>query len=269
MPKTIQRPNRNTATQRVKPSRVNPATAAPFTLDQELEPFGTWVGEPIWVPPKDESKTLATTMVNTLGLLTSKHERWSKVVDEHRVDFTQVREIDLHRASIRLPKGKFYVSVTEQEHFDSITDAVPNCVRTRLAEFLEGPGKQKGVKVYYLKPLCVEIGDELILTTRDDIDQAISQIQDEVFAEFRRQYFQRLPKQVATGTANLALAVPRSIVNHFVQRRQRAIDKYQSHLEFLRRKNAMRAAKHIASIARMDARSTRCLESQENLIEQT
>lgn len=66
------------------------------------------------------------------------------------------------QASIRLPKSRLFVSITEQADFDKITDKVPACVRTRLDEFLAGPGRRHGTKVYYLKPLCVEIGDELI-----------------------------------------------------------------------------------------------------------
>ena len=63
MPTTIQRPaSQPRATRRVLPSVVDPAMAEPFTLEQELQPFGAWVGAPIWVPPKGESKTMAETM---------------------------------------------------------------------------------------------------------------------------------------------------------------------------------------------------------------
>ena len=231
------------STVHVTPSKVDPMTAAPFTLDQELEAFGTWVDEPIWVPPKDSSVSLAESMHGSAGLFASKEQRWDAVVDEHRSAFTQVREIDLAKASIRLPQGKFFVSVTEQENFDTITDEIPNCVQTRLEEFLAGPGRQKGVKVYYLKPLCVEVGDDLILTSRDDLFAAITQIQDEVFSEYRRLWLERLPRQMIYGATNVALAMPRRVVNYFVQRRQKAIDDYQKSLEFKRRKAAMRAAK--------------------------
>src|SRR5690606_14937333 len=131
------------------------------------------------------------------------------VVKEHRNDFTQVREIDLHEASIRLPKGRFFVTVTEQKDFDKITDPVPNCVQTRLDEFLNGPGKRRGVNVYYLKPLCVEMGNELVLTTREDLDSAVAKIQDEVFAQYRRKSIYRRPLDALVGAANLGLAAPR------------------------------------------------------------
>ena len=55
-----------------------------------------------------------------------------------------MRELELFEASIRLPKGKFFVTVTEQKHFDKITDPIPNCVKTRLEEFLSGPAMQRG-----------------------------------------------------------------------------------------------------------------------------
>jgi len=116
-------------------------------------------------------------------------------------------------------------------------------VQTRLEEFLAGPGKKPGVKVYYLKPLCAEVDDKLILTDREDVAAAIKKIQDEVFAEYRRLALVRRPKAALVGAANLALAVPRSVVNYFVERRQKAIDAYQSRLEFKRRKTALRAAK--------------------------
>ena len=111
----------------------------------------------------------------------SKEKRWASVVKKHRTDFTQVREFDLFQASIRLPQGKFFVTVTEQKDFDKITDPIPNCVQTRLEEFLNGPAMKRGAKVYYLKPLCIEMGDELILTTREDLTAAITKIQEEVF----------------------------------------------------------------------------------------
>jgi hypothetical protein len=244
MPKTIQRPpTQSTAPRKVTPSRVDPATAKPFTLDQELEPFGSWVGDPIWVPPKDSSATMAESMLRLSRPFTSKEKRWAKVVEKHRNEFTQVREIDLVRASIRLPKGRFFVSVTEQSDFDKIEETIPACVRTRLDEFLSGPGKKPGVKVYYLKPLCVEIGDELILTTREDLTAAITKIQTEVFTHYRRLALYRRPTDALLRVANLGLAVPRKVVNYFVQRRQKALDAYQAHLEFKRRKIALGAAR--------------------------
>lgn len=243
MPTTIECPaTERRAPRRVTPSRVDPATAKPFTLEQELEPFGSWVGEPRWVPPKDSSPAMAETMLRESRPFTSKAKRWSSVVNKHRSEFTQVREIDLLKASIRLPQGRFFVSVIEQQHFDTITDTVPACVQTRLEEFLAGPGKQPGVKVYYLKPLCVEVDDKLILTDREDIAAATKKIQDEVFAEYRRLALVERPKAAVVGAANLALAVPRGVVNYLVQRRQKAIDAYQARLEFKRRKTALRAA---------------------------
>ncbi|KAA5542119.1 hypothetical protein FYK55_15025 [Roseiconus nitratireducens] len=231
------------AANRVRPSTVDPATAKPFTLQQELEPFGTWTSEPIWVPPKDCSQLLAETMLHQSGLMTSKEESWSGVFQSHRDRFTQVREIELTKASIRLPKAKLFVTVTEQKDFGSITDSIPACVQTRLDEFLEGPGKRRGVKVYYLKPLCIEVDDELIFTSQDDLMAAIDKIQQEVFSEYRRLYLFRRPKHVTRAVVDRSLAVPRAIFKRAMARRQRALDAYQAKLEFQRRKTALRAAK--------------------------
>jgi hypothetical protein len=222
---------------------VDPATAEPFTLEQELQPFGAWAGDPIWVPPKDESKTMAETMYRESRPFTSKEKRWASVVKKHRSDFSQVREFDLFQPSIRLPQGKFFVTVTEQPDFDKITDTIPACVQTRLDEFLSGPHMKRGAKVYYLKPLCIEIGDELILTTREDLSAAISKIQDEVFREYRNLALYRRPLQAVVAGANLALALPRGLVRHVIQRRQKAIAAYHAHLEFKRRKLAYDAAR--------------------------
>lgn len=137
--------------------RVAPSIGAgyqqPFTLDQELEPFGKWASRPIWIPPQGHSRELAHSMLKHSGIFASKAQRWAALVENERSKFTQVREFQLHRASIRLPQGKVFVSVTERQDFDKITDRIPACVRTRLEEFLEGPGSRPGVKVYYLKPL--------------------------------------------------------------------------------------------------------------------
>ena len=143
MPRTLERPSawRRDA-RRVAPSIIDPRIAEPFTLEQELTPFGTWVGGPLWVPPKDSSATLAETMLRETRPFASRQVRWRAVERKHRSDFTQVRELDLVQASIRLPKGKIYVTVTEQEDFDKITDPIPRCVQTRLDEFLSGPGKK-------------------------------------------------------------------------------------------------------------------------------
>ena len=190
----------------------------------------------------DSSGAIADSMLDKHGPMTSKKKRWDGVVQEHRSHFTQVREIDLVKASIRLPEGKFFVTVTEQEHFDKIPETIPACVQTRLDEFLAGPGKQRGVKVYYLKPLCVEVGDDLILTTREDLMSAIDQIKEEVFAEYRWRYCARLPKALALGAVNTMLAFPRSIMQYSVLRQQKKIEAYHAQLEFERRKLALRTA---------------------------
>jgi hypothetical protein len=227
----------------VSPSIVDPATAEPFTLEQELEPFGAWVGKPIWVPPKDSSRTLAETMLRESRPFAARDKRWAAVEKKHRGDFTQVRELDLFQPSIRLPKGRFFVTVTEQKNFDKITDPIPNCVQTRLDEFLSGPAMERGARVFYIKPLCVEVGDELILTTGDDLTAAITKVQEEVFAEYRRLALYRRPLGAMVAAANLGLAVPRAVVKYAVGRRQKAIDALQAHLEFKRRKLALRTAK--------------------------
>ena len=185
---------------------------------------------------------MAETMLAQSSPFISKGKRWSRVVDKHRENFTQVREIDLYKASIRLPKGKFFVTVTEQKDFDRITDTVPACVQTRLDEFLAGPGKRHGVKVFYLKPLCVEVGDDLILTDKQDVMDAITKIQDEVFAEYRWRYLCRLPKTLVISAVNIALALPRSIVSSHIARQKRKVDQLHAKLEFERRKLALRTA---------------------------
>ncbi len=245
MPTTLRRPATQTRNLgRVFPSVVDPTTAEPFTLDQELQPFGAWVGEPIWVPPKDASETLAATMLRETRPFASKEKRWTTVVRKHRSDFTQVRELDLFQASIRLPKGRFFVTVTEEKHFDKITDRIPGCVQTRLEEFLSGPAKKRGAKVYYIKPLCVEIGDELILTTREDLAAAINKVQEEVFAAYRRLALYHRPLEALVAAANLGLAIPRAVVKYVVGRKQKAIEALEAHLEFERRKIALDVAKN-------------------------
>ncbi len=244
MPTTVQHQTKHQQpTVPVKPSKADPSTSKPFTLDQELRPFGTWVDTPIWVPPKDASKEMAETMLGKSGLLSSKSKSWDLVVEEHRHSFTQVREIELTKASIRLPKGRIFVSVTEQQHFDSITDIIPNCVQTRLDEFLVRTKGKKGVRVSYLKPLCVEVGDELFFTSREDVSAAIDKIQQEVFSEYRRLYLFHHAKRVMVEAINGALAIPRAIGSYVIQRRQKSIDAYQAKLEFQRRKTALDAAR--------------------------
>ena len=233
----------------VKPSKVEPGTSKPFTLDQELEPFANWTSDPIWVPPKDSSDKMAETMLRQSGLFRSRQTSWDAMVEEHRDNFTQVREIDLCKTSIRLPKGKLYVSVLERNQFDRITDDVPDCVQARLDEFLAGPGRRKGVKVYYLKPLCVEVDDQLYFTSRRDLDSAIKRIQEEVFEHYRKLYLRRRPKQLTIAAINHTLAIPRAIVRQGMKRRQRAIDSYQAKLEFQRRKTALRAGQHAPQVS--------------------
>lgn len=226
----------------VRPSRVS-GDSKPFTPYQELEVFGNWVSEPIWVPPKDSSVAMAESMLKHTCVFESKEKRWETVVKKHRDNFTQVREIDLCKASIRLPKGRFFVTVTEQKDFDKITDKIPACVQTRLDEFLAGPGSKPGVKVYYLKPLCLEVGDELILTDGADVTAAIEEIQSEVFSEYRWRYLRRLPLRLACGAINLALSIPRTTINHFLAQRKKKLDQYHARLEFKRRQIALRTAR--------------------------
>ena len=232
-----------TTPRRITPSKVEPGSRAPFTLDQELKPFGRWVGKRIWVPPKESSEALAQSMLERRDRGQSIEALWKTVEKKHRNEFTQVREIELPQASIRLPQGRFFVTVTEQQHFDQITDTVPACVQTRLDEFLAGPGRQPGVRVYYLKPLCVEDDGKLLLTPKEDLTAAIEQIKQEAVAEYRRLLRKGLPRRIAAATVNLLLAVPRSIVDFYVQRKQRAIDAFEAKLEFQRRRTALRAAK--------------------------
>jgi hypothetical protein len=241
MSTTLERPLSHRVA-RVTPSIVDLASAKPFTLEQELDPFGAWASDPIWVPPKDSRVAFAETMLNETRPFASREARWAAVLKNHRTDFTQVRQFDLFAPSIRLPKGRFYVTVTEQPDFEKITDPIPACVQTRLDEFLSGPGQKPGTKVYYLKPLCVELGDELILTTHEDLTAAIAKVQTEVFAEYRRRAITRRPLQAMTAAANMALAIPRKVVQFVVKRRQRAIDAYQARLEFNRRLLALKVA---------------------------
>ncbi|MEM6656207.1 MAG: hypothetical protein AAF596_10410 [Planctomycetota bacterium] len=234
---------RSSAPPTVKPSIVDPRQAAPFTLDQELEPFGRWVDAPLWAPPKGRSTELAKSMLRLTKPFTPADTRWDAVVGAHRAEFAQVREIELFEASIRLPKGRFFVSVTEQKDFGTITDTVPACVQTRLEEFLAGPGSAHGVKVFYLKPLCVDFCDHLILTSREDVLAAIEKVRSEVFAEYAE--LAPIGRTLAALRAggNALLAAPRSVVNYFVDRQRKVIDAYQAKIEFQRRKTALRAAR--------------------------
>ena len=215
----------------------------PHTPQQDLEIFGTCIGKPTWVPPKESSAELAKSMLNSFGHAATKSEAWQGTVKAHRSQFTEVREIELPRASIRLPQGRLFVTVTQQANFAQIEEVIPPCVQTRLDEFLAGPGKQRGVKVYYLKPLCVEVGNELIFTTREELDGAIEQIQTEVFDEYRRRYLGHRVRRLAIGTLDASLAIPRAILKYYVNRKKREIDAYHAKLEFERRKRALKAVR--------------------------
>lgn len=244
MPTTLRRPTPlRSQTRPVRPSIVDPLSAEPFSLDQQLEPFARWVGEPLWVPPKDDHTLLAETMIRETRPFASNEARWDAVLRKHKDRFSQVRELDLFEASIRLPKGRFLVSVTEQRDFHKIEDKIPACVQTRLDEFLAGPGQQRGVKVYYFKPLCVESGNQLILTTREDVDAAIEKVQRQVFDEYRRQAVFQRSTQALAAAANTLLALPRAVANYYVHRRQRQIDALEAKLEFERRKRVLAATR--------------------------
>lgn len=248
MSSTLQRPASPTQAGKrrsaVRPSIVDPASASPFTLEQELEVFGSWVGEPIWAPPTGRARALAETMHSRAGWFASDDERWQTVVETHQREFTQVREIDLSRASIRLPEGRFFVAVTEQKDFDKIEEEVPACVQTRLDEFLAGPGRRRGVKVSYLKPLCVEDGEHLILTTADDLQRALDRVREEAFAEYRGMASLWRLHDVAVRATDLLLAAPRAALRAVISRREKAIASYQAALEFKRRKTALGAMKN-------------------------
>lgn len=221
---------------RTKPKPKPRRDLGPLNLEQELKLFCKWKSDPIWVPPKDTSTELAQTLLNQCAPFTSSEECWKAVQKAHRSDFTQVREIELPKSSIRLPQGKLFVSVTEQKNFDTIEEAIPDCVQTRLDEFLEGPRNKRGTKVYYLKPLCVEVDSQLLFTSREEIDSAILQIQEEVFAEYRRLYLRDRFKKSMIGLGNLALALPRLLVKSTFNRRKREIEHYHRQMEFQRRK---------------------------------
>lgn len=220
----------------------------PFTLDQELEPFARWFGRSLWVPPKNRSTDLAKTMLAAGFWPRSSHQAkgreksWAAAIAEHRAEFTHVREIELSKASIRLPKGRLLVAITERDGFDAITDNVPACVRTRLEEFLDGPGKRPGVKVYYLKPLCIEVGNKLLFTTRESVEAVVQRIQDEAFAEYRRLFASDLPRRFLDGTADAAMAIPRAMITFSMNRKKRALEAHHAKLEFERRKIAFAAA---------------------------
>ena len=206
-----------------------------------------------------QARRLAETMLRESRPFASKEKRWASVVKKHRTDFTQVREFDLFQASIRLPQGKVLCHGYRAKGLRQDYRPIPNCVQTRLEEFLSGPAKKRGAKVYYLKPLCVEIGDELILTTREDLTAAITKVQDEVFAEYRRLALYRRPLQAMVAAANLGLAIPRAVVKYAVGRKQKAIDALPCPPGIQAKKARLRMPPEpIASVALTAARSTRC-----------
>ncbi len=129
--------------------------------------------------------------------------------------------------------------MTEQQDFDKITDKVPNCVKTRLEEFLQGPGRRHGTKVYYLKPLCVEAGDKLIFTTEEV--SASKRFATKCFTQYRRMALPHRTRQYFLQAVDLALAAPRAIVKARRDRAKRKVDAYQARLEYNRRKLALRA----------------------------
>jgi hypothetical protein len=217
----------------------------PHTPSQDLELFGRWVEKPIWVPPKDNSDELAKSMLNRFGPFASKEDCWKHVTRKHRDKFTQVRAIELPKASIRLPQGTLYVTVTEQDRFHEIEEEIPRCVQTRLDEFLAGPGQKRGVKVSYLKPLCVETGSDLIFTTQEELDEAIATIQAEVFASYKKQFPAHLMRQVVVNALDAALLIPRSLLSSFLERKKREVETRQGQLEFERRKRAHKAMRQL------------------------
>jgi hypothetical protein len=143
-----------------------------------------------------------------------------------------------------------YVTVTERNRFHEIEEEIPACVQTRLDEFLAGPGKKRGVKVSYLKPLCVESGSDLIFTTQQELDDAIEKIQAEVFASYKRQYPAHLLRQMAVNALDAALFIPRSLLSSFLERKKHEVDTVHGKLEFERRKRAHQAMRHLNRRAR-------------------
>ncbi|MEL7267623.1 MAG: hypothetical protein AAFP69_22820, partial [Planctomycetota bacterium] len=223
---------------RVRPSIVDPPRDDGLSLDQELTTFARWTSEPIWVPPKDNDVPMADSILRQHHPWSDRDNMWRAAVRDHREKFTQVREIEMHKASIRLPDGRLYVSVLNADQFDQIEEVVPDCVQTRLDEFMNGPAQRLNARVYYIKPLCVEVGNDLIFSTREEIDSAIEDVKAEVFRTVRRAYFRRMPRRVAAGIANVVTAVPRYLVRQYLDRRQRRLDAYQAKLEFQRRVTA-------------------------------
>ena len=211
----------------------------PHTPDQNLQHFCNWVGDSIYVPPKDNSMELAQAMLNGFGLLASQEKCWQALCREHRSKFSEVRRIELPRTSIRLPQGQLYVTVTRQSDFHLIEEDIPASVQTRLDEFLAGPGKKRGVKVYYLKPLCIEVGNDLVFTSEAELDQAISEIRSEVFQLYRKRYLQHRARKFGVAAVDAILAIPRTLLSVALRRKKRLIDAVHCKAEFERRKQAL------------------------------
>lgn len=225
----------------VTPSIIPADRDRGFTLDQELTQFGRWTSEPMLVPPKDATGPMAETILRRHRPWVDRRTAWRTVIGEHRSLFTRVQQIEMKRASIRLPQGRLFVSVTPRDRFDQIEETIPACVQTRLDEFMDGPMERLKAKVYYLKPLCVEIGDELIFTTRSQIDEAIAGVKDDVFSEVRRLAIRRLPKRAATASLDAATWPVRRLTRAYLERRERAVERLYQHLECKRRKTALKA----------------------------
>ncbi|MEM8734506.1 MAG: hypothetical protein AAGG44_09810, partial [Planctomycetota bacterium] len=88
----------------------------------------------------------------------------------------------------------------------------------------------------------VEVGDDLIFTTRKSVQESIQSIQEEVFEQYRRLYWRHRPAQWVSAVAGLVLKTPKRIYEFCENRRQRSLDAYQAQLEYRRRKTALRAA---------------------------
>lgn len=221
--------------------RPSPVSSEPFSLDQELTLFGRWTSEPILVPPRDCSRELADSMLQHSSPREPFEKRWKDLAQRLPKQFAQVREIDIAQDSIRLPKGRLYVTVTEKKDFDTITDVVPACVQTRLEEFLAGPGQRPGVRVYYLKPLCIEDENRLIFTTAAELQEAIAAIQAQVLQQCRRRMVPHYLMKYVRGLIDGCTAPPQKALKYFWERKKRAIDVYQMKMEFERRKTVMEA----------------------------
>lgn len=232
--------------QRMRPSAVPRGVATEAMPDQELTVFGRWRGDNVWVPPEGQSDAMAATVLDKHGWRFGRSREslaaaWRSVVRTHRDSFTRVRELELADASIRLPKGRVFMSVLPQEHFDRIEEDIPACVQTRLDEFLSGPAERLNAKVYYLKPLCVEVGSDLIFTTADELRHAVDGVRDDVFAAARRLRWRRLPREIGGAAARTLTWPVRSVVGGIANRRRRAVEAFRGELEFQRRRTAHRA----------------------------